>query len=384
MIKRLVVMIGLVFCGQLVWANSLVSDVSKQAAPVQNASQETASLENAGSKKQAGQSQSKPINKIIYGSCIHQDHEQPIWKVINQEQADLFVFLGDNIYGDTRDMDVLKSKYEKLGSNKGFQTLKDNTPIVATWDDHDFGENDTGRDYPFKEASRKIMLDFFDEPQTSKRRTRDSGIYTAYYYGEEGKKVQLLLLDLRWNRTAPLEQPWYEFIVTSFLDNKGPYSPNFDPKATILGDAQWQWLENELKKPADVRIIASSLQVLPETSGWEAWASFPKERERLFNLIKTTGANGAFFISGDTHWSEFSQVENQGAYPLWELTSSGLTEEWKMVSPNPHRVGEFYNEANYGVIDIQWEPQLEIRLSIKDVNGQVQLQQTLKSELLSH
>ena len=318
---------------------------------------------------------SQTISKIIFGSCIHQDHEQPIWAAINAEQPDLFVFLGDNVYGDTEDMTLLHAKYQKLGSNKGYQQLKQQTPVAAIWDDHDYGANDAGKDYPRKHESRKIMLDFFQEPALSERRTRDSGIYTSYYFGEGEKSVQLILLDLRWNRTEPESLGWFDYLI-SLIRSRGPYLPTRGADATILGAQQWIWLEQELLKPAGLRIIASSLQVLPESSGWEAWATFPDERKRLFDLIKNTRAENLFFISGDTHWAEFSRVENPGAYPLWELTSSGLTEEWKMVSPNEHRVSDFFYQANYGFIEIDWQKKL-VHLSIKDVEGKARLSKEL-------
>lgn len=322
--------------------------------------------------------ESKAVTKIIYGSCIHQAKEQPIWQAINQEQPDLFVFLGDNIYGDTENMETLAGKYQQLGSHSGFQALKNQTPIAATWDDHDFGANDAGKDYPKKDQSRKIMLDFFEEPENSERRSRDSGIYTSYYFGEGEQRVQLILTDLRWNRTEPKALGWYEYLM-SLIDSRGPYLPttsaNTGQEATMLGEPQWQWLTAELQKPAAIRIIASSLQVIPESSGWEAWAVFPDERTRLFNLLKKSKQKALFLISGDTHWAEFSQLEWKG-FSLLELTSSGLTEEWKLVSPNEHRLGGFYNSANFGMIEIDWE-QRKIKLSIHDEKGQEQLKQTL-------
>ncbi len=318
--------------------------------------------------------ESPAISKIIYGSCIHQYKEQPIWSPINAEQPDLFVFLGDNVYGDTESMEQLAAKYERLGEHEGLQLLQATTPIAAIWDDHDYGANDAGKDFPFKEESRKIMLDFFEEPMDSERRTRDSGIYTSYYFGEGDKRVQLILMDLRWNRTQPQDQNWYEYLW-SLVNSKGPYLATTGPDATILGDKQWLWLEDELKKPATIRIMASSLQVIPESSGWEAWAVFPDERKKLFNLLKGAEQKAVFLISGDTHWAEFSKLK-RGDFELLELTSSGLTEEWELVSPNEHRVGGYYNKANFGIIEINWETS-ELKLSINDVNGQEQLSQKI-------
>jgi len=322
--------------------------------------------------------ESAAITKIIYGSCIHQEHPQPIWQAINQVQPELFVFLGDNVYGDTEDMNLLTAKYQTLGNNAGFKQLKTNTPIVATWDDHDYGANDAGKDFPYKEQSRKIMLDFFEEPETSERRSRNSGIYTSYYFGEGERRVQLILTDLRWNRTEPKALGWFEYLM-SLIDSRGPYlattTENSGSKASILGDAQWQWLEAELQQPAAIRIIASSLQVIPESSGWEAWAVFPDERKKLFKLLKNSQQKALFLISGDTHWSEFSRLEQNG-FALLELTSSGLTEEWSLVSPNEHRVGNYYNKANFGLIEIDWE-EGKVKLSIRDEKGDEQLSQSL-------
>mgnify|MGYP003673221329 FL=1 len=84
-------------------------------------------------------------SKILFGSCGHQDKDIPIFNAINKEQSDLFIFLGDNIYGDTNDMAVLKNKYQRLGAKPGFKTLKANTPLIAMWDDHDYGQNDAGK-----------------------------------------------------------------------------------------------------------------------------------------------------------------------------------------------------------------------------------------------
>jgi alkaline phosphatase D len=326
---------------------------------------------------------SQGISRIAFGSCVHQDHKQPIWKAINREHPDLFVFLGDNIYGDTEDMDELKRKYQKLGANAGFKTLREQSHIVATWDDHDYGADDVGAEYPQKEASRQIMLDFWKEPTDSARRTRPDGIYSSQIYGKPGQSVQLILLDLRWNRSPLKGVSKPQYLLKKAPQNLGPYEPITDSSAQLLGEAQWQWLETQLQQPADLRVIASSIQLLAEFTGWESWANFPHERRRLFDLINKHKVNGLFIISGDTHWSEFSKVAGATAYPLWEATSSGLTEEWKAISPNQHRLGNADHRNNYGLIEINWtasEPSLTV--SIKGQSGQVYIQNTLRiSEL---
>jgi len=86
----------------------------------------------------------RTLTRIGFGSCAESSKPQPIWDAIHERQFDLFVFLGDNIYGDTRDMAVLRAKYAEFAAQPGFARLRAETPIVAIWDDHDFGENDAG------------------------------------------------------------------------------------------------------------------------------------------------------------------------------------------------------------------------------------------------
>jgi len=46
------------------------------------------------------------------------------------------------------------------------------------------------------------MLDFWQEPENSPRRTRAESIYTTYPYGEGEQSIHVILPDLRWNRDA--------------------------------------------------------------------------------------------------------------------------------------------------------------------------------------
>jgi alkaline phosphatase D len=310
---------------------------------------------------------------IAFGSCSHQDKPQPIWQSVVAEKPDMFIFLGDNIYGDSSDMGVLAAKYAKLNAIHGFQEIRSNTQVVATWDDHDYGEDDAGAEFSAKAESRELMLEFWGEPKDSPRWTQEGGIYTSYLLGET-YKVQVILLDTRWNRTPLMSVSGVIDYAQRLAQDRGPYLINHDVNAKLLGEAQWLWLEGELKKDVDARVIATSIQLLPEFSGWESWANFPLERQRMLSLLDKYQAEPVVFISGDVHWAEFSSIEPEGSeedrtWPLIELTSSGLTEEWKAVSPNVHRVGEAYPIANYGNIEFETDDlKSSLSLSIKGVN----------------
>lgn len=310
------------------------------------------------------------MSRILFGSCAHQDKPQPIWEPINDLNPDLFIFLGDNIYGDTRDMAVLAEKYKKLGMKPGFKKLWANTPVVATWDDHDYGENDAGREYPMKQQSKEIFLDFWQEPSSSPRRRADDGIYTSYMLGQRGQQVQVILLDLRWDR-SPLTHVSAAEARRRDQMAFGPYLPDTGEGAAMLGENQWAWLEGELEKPAQLRVIGSSLQFISTFPGWEAWSLFPAERERMIKLIEKTRANGVLFISGDTHWAEISRQDDHVPYPLYDFTSSGLTQTWHNMSPNAYRLpGCLYTKPNFGVIEIDWNvPDPHIVLQARGEDG---------------
>ena len=304
--------------------------------------------------------QPKVISKIAFGSCNHQDNPQLIWDSVLQDKPELFIFLGDNIYGDTKNMTVLQEKYNKLGSKAGYQKLQQNCEVIATWDDHDYGVNDGGKEYPKKEESKKIFLDFFKEPDTSSR-WKHKGIYTSYYYGVEGKKLQVIVLDCRTFRDKLVA-------VRADLSCKGPFKKALNKNKTFLGEEQWKWLEEELKQPADLRIIATSTQFLVDFNGWEAWVNMPHERERFLKLIEKTKAEGVYFISGDLHYAELSGLKRDNMYTIYDLTSSGLTHGHSCEGGNELRVGKPFMEANYGVISIDWNATSspKLRFEIKD------------------
>ena len=327
------------------------------------------------------------VSRIAFGSCAKQDQPQPIWDAVVETKPQAFLFLGDNIYADTKDMGVMRTKYRLLGEQPGYQKLKQTCPVLATWDDHDYGADDSGADYPMKKQSQQIFLDFFEAPADDPRRQRE-GVYSARVYGPEGKRVQVILLDTRYFR-SPLKTGYQPGEPGE--GRRGRYLPQTDPSTTILGDAQWRWLEEQLKQPAELRLIGSSVQVVANDHAWEAWATFPHERQRLLRLIGDTRANGVLFLSGDRHLAEISRLaadDPQGVgYALYDITSSSLNAPSGNKTKagtrfgneiNTHAVGRTYFDTNFGTIHIDWEqPDPVVRAQIRDEKGDVVLQQRM-------
>lgn len=321
------------------------------------------------------QTDSPATFKIAFGSCGHETEDLPIFYEVVKHNPDLFIFLGDNIYGDTKIMDTLRMKYNLLGSKPSYQHLKNNVDILATWDDHDFGWNDAGRHYPFKEESKEIFFDFFDEPKDSDRR-KHKGIYNSYHYDLNGKKIQVLLLDTRTFRDDLLIRDKNEEKERRYfypLDYK-PYSTS---DSTLLGVEQWNWLNDELKKEADIRIIGSSTQFGIEYNGYEAWANFPHERDRFLELIRQTKANGVIFISGDVHYAEISKLEAPNLYPIYDVTSSGLSSTWYFATPNRNRIEGPIMENHFGMITIEDGKETTIKMETWDIKGNQRIEYSI-------
>ena len=315
-----------------------------------------------------------PITKIAFGSCLKETRPQPIWESVIAEKPDVFVLLGDNIYGDTRDMAKLREKWNKFDSFVEFQKLRSKCRLLAVWDDHDFGENDAGLEYPAKVESQQIFLDFLDEPQDSIRR-KSPGIYDSITLGPIGKRVQFILLDTRYFRTS-LKR------ATMRKSGNGPYEPNDSKKAELLGIEQWKWLEQTLRAPADLRIIASSIQVLSSNHGWETWGNFPRDRRRLLNLLRLR-KGASIIISGDRHSAEISQFDLANNFPLLDVTSSAMNQRQRPNSEkNVYRIGEKYFKENFGLIEIDWsEKKPSLKLSIRDLQGDIRIQHELDYNL---
>ncbi|KAF0106265.1 MAG: alkaline phosphatase D [Hyphomonadaceae bacterium] len=324
------------------------------------------------------------ISKIAFGACAKQDKDQPIWDAIAATNPDLFLFIGDNIYADTRDPQVMRDKYAMLAAKPQFQRFRAKVPFLTIWDDHDYGEDDAGQEYPMKDESRKQFCDFWGVAENSPRRTRADGIYTAQIFGPSGQKVQIILPDLRFNRT-PIRKmdlggkdyrTWAAELNSAGKAVPGPYDRNPDDAATMLGETQWTWLEYQLSQPADVRILASSLQVVADFAGWEGWINYANDHQRLIEAIRRKRANGLFCISGDTHYGEISRLNVNVPYPLWDFTSSGITEVWPVTPPNSRRIGEVYRERNFGLIEINWQNH-SIEVKICGEDGSIKLRQTM-------
>jgi alkaline phosphatase D len=104
-----------------------------------------------------------PLTRIAFGSCADQERPQPIWDAVLAYKPELFLFAGDNVYGDVGSPELaeLREAYARAGSIAGFERVRREVPHLATWDDHDYGRNDAGAEFAQKAPSQALFLDFW-------------------------------------------------------------------------------------------------------------------------------------------------------------------------------------------------------------------------------
>jgi len=270
----------------------------------------------------------KVLKRIAFGSCNHQNKEQPLWNDIIQNHPDLWIWGGDNIYADMGKSDSILFAYQKQNENKDYTLLKSQIPFIGTWDDHDYGLNNANGELAFKKRSQKFHLDFFEVPEDSPRRLQE-GIYTSHEFGEGDKIVKIIILDNR-------------------------YFKDLDKEAPILGNQQWLWLENELRKSkASLHFLVMGISIFsPPIPYAEDWNQSRGERERLKILLSTYKVKAPIFLTGDKHFSSIFMRSGQ-----LEFMSSGLTHTpprytwWYVARKYPVT----YFGLSYGIIDIDWK-----------------------------
>ncbi len=350
----------------------------------------------------------KKITKIAVGSCANQDLPQPIWSTIDKNNPDLFIFAGDTVCSTPSLQKPLSQQYRKLNMTTEFRQVREKIPMLAIWNDFDFGMDDGGTENPDKESHRTEFIKNWSYLKTALP-GEQRALYHAKIFGPKKQKVQIILLDTRWDR-SPLKKATPVTITAVALPNTtsapvaaapnltppaapnlaSPAAPNLTPSAAptavtpptdtvpavktasipdlyltdddkskhFLSEAQWNWLENELKKPAELRLVVSPIQVTANDHHFEKWGNFPQERERLFRLLAKQKAKNVIFISGDRQFASIARLEVKKMGSVYEMTASGLNRNvapLDTVLTDMTYVNDTLTTPNFGLIKINWD-----------------------------
>eukprot|EP01090_Pellita_catalonica_P019226 TRINITY_DN6449_c0_g2_i1.p1 TRINITY_DN6449_c0_g2~~TRINITY_DN6449_c0_g2_i1.p1 ORF type:complete len:516 (+),score=55.72 TRINITY_DN6449_c0_g2_i1:125-1672(+) len=322
------------------------------------------------------------VQRIGFGSCNKHDLAQPLWKDINKNDLDGWIWLGDAIYADTRAIPIVLWVTTPIPEMRERYNLQRKLPEYATliaelgnfvfgiWDDHDYGINNGDTNYLQKAESQEVYLEFLAESPESIRWTR-SGLYDSYVWMNKAgeQNVRLILLDVRYFRTD----------------------------TDILGAEQWEWLDKILaENTAQVTLFATGLQILPYDKVFiaETWDRF--SRKRFLALLQTHNTNNPVILSGDIHYAEalYRSACSEAHYPVHEVTSSGMTHSaLSALDGALNRVGigymvlsatqrsilqaaDLYEMLNWGTLEFDWQRNV-IQFLAHGVNNKIAINYTI-------
>jgi alkaline phosphatase D len=289
-----------------------------------------------------------PAFRFALGSCAYINDppfdrpETPygsgfeIFRTIAAKKPDFMIWLGDNVYYREPDWlteTAMRYRYRQNRELPELQQLLATTHNYATWDDHDYGPNDSDRTFRLREAALRIFKDYwanaiYGEPETP-------GVFGRFEWAD----VEFFLLDDRFYR-----------------------SPNAMPNPAekeMFGERQMRWLMESLRSSdAAFKIVVAGNQMLNQLTPKESFKQFPAEQRRLLDFIRDARVEGVLFLSGDRHYTELIRLKDVGTYPLYDFTSSPLTagnsKPYPVEQNNPDRVpGTLVTEVKtFGMIEV--------------------------------
>ena len=295
-----------------------------------------------------------PLTRFAFGSCNHSTMDQSYWGKIGGCDPQLWIWLGDNIYGDGLTMGQRARRYRRLKNDVYYKTFRSTVPVIGTWDDHDYAWNNHDGGFGDKQASKQLLIDFLDISAETGIADH-SGVYQSYTCGPLGRRTKVILLDLRFNQRR------------------------FHTERTMLGSEQWSWLNQQVAAPDfDLLIIGSSLSLSGYSGGYEleGWRDFPAEKAKIEALIAGI-EQPVLILSGDRHQAEFAGWSSAAGRPIYECMASGLTHYWRGRIDNPHRIGEVIEARNFGFVEIDWSmPRPSLSLQIRSPESGLIIRET--------
>jgi alkaline phosphatase D len=292
-----------------------------------------------------------------------------IFETIANQKPDFMVWLGDNVYYREADWSAessMRYRYAHDRSLPQLQRLLATTHHYATWDDHDYGPNDSDRTFPLKETSLRIFKDYWANPSYGQDHT--PGVFGRFVWGD----AEFFLLDDRYHRSP----------------NKMPVTAG----KVMFGEAQMRWLMESLRSSnATFKIVVSGNQVMNPTQldSVEQLLDFPAERDTLLNFLRSEKISGVLFLSGDKHQTELIRLPVDDLYPLYDLTISPLTAGTYFdpkEPPNPVRVDGtlVHTVRNFAILEISGPAkQRALSMTVFDPAGAPLWKRTLRASELA-
>lgn len=318
---------------------------------------------------------SAPDVRIALASCVYTNEPardrdgQPyggdyeIFSSVAQVQPDLTLWLGDTVYfreNETSSPEGMAYRWRHDRALPELQPLLRTGRHVATWDDHDFGPNDSNGSFVLKHHSLQLFKSYWANRSHGLPDT--PGVFGNFMESD----VEIFLLDDRYHRDSDRAKD--------------------HPGKTMLGAEQLRWLKNALlASTATFKVIVNGSQMLNDGNRFEGWNQFRTERDGFLQWLKDHQLRGVLLVSGDRHHTEMLRIPREGTYPLHELTCSPLTagsaRNAKPESPAQHVAGTFVNQRNFCTLEVTGgRGQRVMTIRSRDVKGKELWVQSLREQ----
>lgn len=299
----------------------------------------------------------KKVQRVAFVCCAHQDQEQNLWQQVSAKNPDVVVFTGNSVSAVRYDEKPLGAQYKKLDQIEGYRQLRGKAPFMAVWDGLDFGLRHGDSGFEGKYESREAFLNYWNyipklQPKSAK------GVEHSVILGAPGQRVQIIMLDTRFYAT-----PWLDTGVD------GEFKKNWNRSDSLLGTGQWSWLESELRKDAEYRVIVSPLQMAANTGGQERWGLFPLDRQKFFDTLRATNAKKVVIVSGNRGFGSMGKVDLLEGYgPLYDMTVGPMNGETGKREKDFHYVGGALEAFNFGLLEWDWKNKT-VHMKLVDESG---------------
>jgi alkaline phosphatase D len=242
--------------------------------------------------------------RIAFGTCPHRWGlgNQKQWTLIRQRKPVAMLLGGDIAVQDRNNhLGLHRADYLLRDFFPAWRDFSAAIPVYATWDDHDYFNNDRwGIPKGYTLRDKECVCDVFKRAWNN----------PSYGFGDERRGVFLrtrigpcdvIMTDERYFRTGE--------------------------KGSFLGDEQMAWLEQQLLDCKGPFIILSNGTMWSDyvSNGKDSWGVWdPEGRERIFKLIEKHRIGGVLLISGDRHGARGFRIPRPSGFNFYEFEAGSL------------------------------------------------------------
>ena len=323
-----------------------------------------------------------PDFSFLVGSCAYINdpvYDRPgtpygkttrTFELMGDSGADFMIWTGDNWYWREPDYDSISGLWYRPSHDRAIPEMQKLLGVMhhyATWDDHDYGPNDSNWSYEYKDTALDIFKAYWGNHSYGER--GNPGVYSKFYWGD----AAFFLMDNHYYRdAAELDQDKH-------------------PEKTQWGRHQLEWLKQSLLAAKELKhfkflFIATGNQMLQTQPLGEQYELYRREREELMNFIEENAITGVVFLTGDVHHSAMyrRQLGDRGPW-IYEITSSPFSSgSWNVAASekagDPFLISDtLVGDQNFVRVDVRGEKDArELVVTCIDKQGDTRFTQIIK------